>query len=498
MSSTKLNKVAAVLIELAAQRAANPCCIRFKDCLIGKEKDTLSGFKASWKEVDLSKDSEKTSRIGDAHHLFFGHFATFLCKEYSCHQTYCYLNLDSDLDLSNQYIIAHNVAINLNNHKLKVGGIIANVILANDGIVEADTVISMAGFYSARINLTTHDLMTNDLSVKSSTFITDKWNMNHSRFSSYRSVVDCKDDGTGHGGVYHRDVGSFFSTCDYYDYFFDGLLTIPVSCKDHCFDSYLVEKEYRKLFNEASGKVAKAKKEAKVTSERDLVIKAMVRIGTGIAQDIPLLITRNLDRLCKFECTSEICEEYPADVGYVDLSDIVKDAANRAVLLEKLISLIGTELDFSESEFKVVRQAMTQTPLAHTTTKAQKAGGKEANACNASSTAKHAQTTVQQQATKASHTCYFGKVNADKGLEYLINQLNKKNVELSKLKITFNLDDTGDSKVSKMADKLISSAALDPKAPKELTECYKNNTVPGGMDNVVINVINLYTKLFSL
>ena len=498
MSSTKLNKVAATLIEIAAQRAVKPCCIRFKDCLIGEKKDTLSGFKDSRKEVDLSKDNEKTSRIGDASHLFFGCFTTFLRNEYSCHQTYCYLKLDSDLDLSGKYIVAHNVAINLNNHKLKVDGIIANVILVNDGIVDASSVISMAGFYSARVNLTTYDLVTNDLSVKNSTFITDRWNVNYSRFSSYRSVVECKDDGTGQSKVYHRDVGSFFSTYDFYDHFGDGCLIIPVNYTEHCFDSYLVEKKYRKLFNEASGKVAEAKKEAKVASERDLVIRAMVRIGTGIAQDIPLLMTLNLDKLCKFECTSEICKKYSATVGYADLSDIVKDEANRAVLLEKLISTIGTELDFSESEFEVVMQAMTQTPLAHATTKAQKAGGKKANEGNASATAKNAQTTVQQQTTKASHTCYFGSDNADKGLEYLINQLNKKNVELSKLKITFNLDDTGDSRVVKMADKLISSATLDPKAPKEFTEYYKNNSVPGGMDNVVINVINLYTKLFSL
>lgn len=495
MSSTKLNKVAATLIEIAAQRAVKPCCIRFKDCLIGEKNDTLSGIKASWKEVDLSKDNEKTSRIGDASHLFFGCFTTFLRNEYNCHQTYCYLNLDSDLDLRNKYIVAHNVAINLNGHKLKVGGIIANVILISNGTVKAGTVTSMAGLYSTDVHLTAVDLVTNDLSLEYSTFEVTKWDKRYSRFSSLRSVVEFDDDGTGHSNVCHRDVGSLTRQghC-----FADDVFDIPVNYREHCFDSYLVERKYRKMFNEASGKVAEAKKEAKVASERDLVIKAMVKIGTGIAQDIPLLITRNLDRLCKFECTSEICEEYPANVGYADLSDIVKDEANRAVLLEKLISLIGTELDFSESEFEVVRQAMTQTPLAHTATKAPKAGGKKANAGNASSTVKHVQTTVQQQATKASHTCYFGSDNADKGLEYLINQLNKKNVELSKLKITFNLDDTGDSKVSKMADKLISSATLDPKAPKELTECYKNNTVPGGMDNVVINVINLYTKLFSL
>ena len=492
MSSTKLNKVAAALIEIAAQRAVKPCCIRFKDCLIGEKNDTLSGIKASWKEVDLSKDNEKTSRIGDASHLFFGCFTTFLRNEYNCHQTYCYLKLDSDLDLSGKYIVAHNVAINLNNHKLKVGGIIANVILANDGIVDASSVISMAGFYSARVNLTTYDLVTNDLSVKNSTFITDKWNANYSRFSSYRSVVECKDDGTGQSKVYHRDVGSFFSTYDFYDYFGDGCLIIPVNYKEHCFDSYLVEREYRKLFNEASGKMAKAKQKAKVASERDLVIKALVGISAGIMQDIPLLITRSLDKLCKFDCTSEVCKEYPASVGYADLSAIVNDVANRAALLEKLVTLIGIELDLSEDEVEVVAQTMTQASSAHTTAKAPNAGGKKANAGNASASVKNA------QATKASHTCYFGKDHADKGLEYLIQQLNKKNVELSKLKITFNLDDTGDSKVVKMADKLISSATLDPKAPKELVECYKNNSVPGGMDNVVINVINLYTKLFSL
>lgn len=497
MSSSKLNKTAAVLVEIAAQRAVKPCCIRFKDCLIGVENDTVSGFKASWKEVDLSKDGARTSRIGDAGHLFFGHFATFLRNEYSCHQTYCYLNLDSDLDLSDKYIVAHNVAINLNNHELKVGGIIANVILASNGTVKAGMVTSMAGLYSANVHLTSNDLVTNDLSVKNSTFVVEKWDSRYSRFSSLRSVVECKDDGAGHSKVYHNDVGSFDSgsyICGaIHDGFSDGCITIPVNYGEYCFDSYLVEREYRKLVNEASGKVAESKQKAKVASERDLVIKALVGIGAGIMQDIPLLITRSLDKLCKFDCTSEVCKEYPASVGYADLSAIVNDVANRAVLIEKLVTLIGIELDLSEDEFEAVVMAMTQSPSSHTTTKTQEAGGKKANASAAAKT-----TTVQQPTSKASHTCYFGKDNADKGLEYLIQQLNKKNVELSKLKITFNLDDTGDSRVVKMADTLISSATLDPKASKELTEYYKNHSVPGGMDNVVINVINLYTKLFSL
>ena len=495
MSSTKLNKVAATLIEIAAQRAVKPCCIRFKDCLIGEENDTLSGIKASWKEVDLSKDSDRTSRISDVSDLFFGKFITFVRNEYNCHQTYCYLNLDSDLDLSNKYIVAHNVAINLNGHKLKVGGIIANVILISDGTVKAGTVTSMAGLYSTDVHLTAADLVTNDLSLEYSTFEVTKWDRRYSRFSSLRSVVECDDDGTGHSNVCHRDVGNLTRQGRR---FASGIFNIPVNYREHCFDAYLVEREYRKLFNEASGKVVKAKQKAKVASERDLAIKALVGISAGIMQDIPLLITRSLDKLCKFDCTSEVCKEYPVSVGYADLSAIVNDVANRAVLLEKLVTLIGIELDLSENEFKVVAQTMTQAPSTHTTAKEPKAGSKKANAGNASAPVKNAQTTVQQQVTKASHTCYFGKDNADKGLEYLIKQLNNKNVELSKLKITFNLDDTGDSKVSKMADKLISSATLDPKAPKELTECYKNNTVPGGMDNVVINVINLYTKLFSL
>ena len=489
MSSTKLNKVAAALIEIAAQRAVKPCCIRFKDCLIGEENDTLSGIKASWKEVDLSKSSEKTSRIGDASHLFFDKFITFVRNEYNCHQTYCYLNLDSNLDLSNKYIVAHNVAINLNGHKLKVGGIIANVILISDGTVKAGTVTSMAGLYSTDVHLTAADLVTNDLSLEYSTFGVTKWDKRYSRFSSLRSVVECDDDGTGHSNVCHRDVGNLTRQGRR---FASDIFNIPVNYKEHCFDSYLVEREYRKLFNEASGKVAKAKKEAKVAGERDLVIKALVGISAGIMQDIPLLITRSLDKLCKFDCTSEVCKEYPASVGYADLSAIVNDVANRAALLEKLVTLIGIELDLSEDEVEVVAQTMTQASSAHTTAKAPNAGGKKANAGNASASVKNA------QATKASHTCYFGKDHADKGLEYLIQQLNKKNVELNKLKITFNLDDTGDSKVVKMADTLISSATLDPKAPKELVECYKNNSVPGGMDNVVINVINLYTKLFSL
>ena len=495
MSSTKLNKVAAALIEIAAQRAVKPCCIRFKDCLIGEKNDTLSGFKASWKEVDLSKDSEKTSRIDSTMDLFYGKFITFVYNEYECHQTYCYFSLDSDLDLSKKCVVAHNVVISLNGHKLKIGGIIANVILASDGVIEAGMVTSMAGFYATDVRLHANDLITNDLAVNHSSFVAKKWNKHYSRFSSFCSLVTCDDDGTGSRISHVCDVGEVDKSMRHFD---ERSVSIPTNYANHCFDIHLVMNNYREFVNSASGKVAEAKKEAKVASERDLVIRAMSRIGTGIAQDIPLLMTLNLDKLCKFECTSEICKKYSATVGYADLSDIVKDEANRAVLLEKLISIIGTELDFSKSEFEVVMQAMTQTPLAHATTKAQKAGGKKANEGNASATAKNAQTTVQQQTTKASHTCYFGSDNADKGLEYLINQLNKKNVELSKLKITFNLDDTGDSRVVKMADKLISSATLDPKAPKELTECYKNNSVPGGMDNVVINVINLYTKLFSL
>ena len=125
MSSTKLNKVAVALVEIAAQRAVKPYCIRFKDCLIGEKNDTLSGIRASWKEVDLSKDGNRTSRIGDVRHIFWGDFVSFVRYDYDCHQTYCYLNLDSDLDLSDKYIVAHNVAISLNGHELKVGGIIA-------------------------------------------------------------------------------------------------------------------------------------------------------------------------------------------------------------------------------------------------------------------------------------------------------------------------------------------------------------------------------------
>lgn len=493
MSSTKLNKVAVALIEIAAQRAVKPCCIRFEDCLVGKKNDTLSGISASYQEVDLSNDSEKTSHISNVKDIFFD---TMQIINYDtvCHQTYCYLDLDSDLDLSDKCIIAHNVIINLNGYTLEIGGIIANIILASNGTICTRRINSLVGFYATDVELNGDVLTTNDLSIVNSRFIVSEWDNSFSRFSSECSLIVCERDENGNKKVYYRDAGTVTNGM----HFYSSIHGVPSNYEEHCFDSYLVEREYRKLVNEASGKVAEAKKEAKVASERDLVIKAMVKIGTGIAQDIPLLITRNLDRLCKFECTSEICKEYSATVGYVDLSDIVKDEANRAVLLEKLISLIGTELDFSESEFEVVMQAMTQTPLAHTATKTPKAGGKKANAGNASVPVKNAQTTVQQQATKASHTCYFGSDNADKGLEYLIKQLNNKNVELSKLKITFNLDDTGDSKVSKMADKLISSATLDPKAPKELTECYKNNTVPGGMDNVVINVINLYTKLFSL
>lgn len=485
MPSTKLNKVAATLIEIAAQRAVKPCCIRFKDCLIGEENDTLSGIKASWKEVDLSKDSDRTSRISDVSDLFFGKFITFVRNEYNCHQTYCYLNLDSDLDLSNKYIVAHNVAINLNGHKLKVGGIIANVILISDGTIKAGTVTSMAGLYSTDVHLTAADLVTNDLSLEYSTFEVTKWDRRYSRFSSLRSVVECDDDGTGHSNVYHRDVGNLTRQGRR---FASGIFNIPVNYREHCFDAHLVERKYCKLFNEASGKVAEAKHEAKSAGEVGLVCKALDGISVGVVQDIPFLMALNLDKLCKFECTSEICQRYLVSAGYADASTLVKDVDNRAILLKELAIVIDTELGLGRSE-----AAST-----HTTAKAPKAGSKKANAGNASATAKNAQTTAQQQATKASHTCYFGSENADKGLEYLINQLNKKNVELSKLKITFNLDDTGDSKVSKMADKLISSATLDPKAPKELTECYKNNSVPGGMDNVVINVINLYTKLFSL
>ena len=496
MSSTKLNKVAVALVEIAAQRAVKPYCIRFKDCLIGEKNDTLSGIRASWKEVDLSKDGNRTSRIGDVRHIFWGDFVSFVRYDYDCHQTYCYLNLDSDLDLSDKYIVAHNVAISLNGHELKVGGIIANVILASDGVVEAGMVISMAGSYSTNVRLTANDLVTNDLSVKGSTFIVDKWDNRYSRFSSLRSVVECKNDGTGSSKVYHRDVGSFECASGDYDYFVDGWMNIPVNYREHCFDAYLVEKEYRKLVGEASGKVAKAKKEANAASERDLVLKALVGISAGLAQDIPLLITRNLDKLCKFECTSEVCKEYPASVGYADLSDLVKDEANRTVLLENLVTIIGFELGISESEFEAAIQVVTQPSSVHTATKAQKAGSKKVNADNALTTNATQSATAQQQTAKASHTCYFGKDNAGKGLEYLIKQLNNKNVELSKFKITFNLD--SDSRVVKMADTLISSATLDPKAPEELVECYKNHSVPGGMDNVVINVINLYTKLFRL
>lgn len=244
---SKLTEAAEALIGLAAHH----CAFHSNNSSIGKKEDKIVDVKDSRQIADLSV-ADRESHIDNTQSLYFG--AGDICCDYiDGHQTNCNLLLENDLDLSDKYIVAHNVVIHLNGHRLNIGGIIANFVIVKCGIIQTDMVHSLIGFNAYDLRLKASNLFTNNLEVYLCDFRLEKWNREHTHLSSYHSDIDYNDiNGCTH--FENDDVGIVDRWCMY-----NQIPSREVNYKEHCFDSDLVESSLSKAISKLQGEINPAK-----------------------------------------------------------------------------------------------------------------------------------------------------------------------------------------------------------------------------------------------